>query len=112
MLVRCLKLTKISQCCEFAPMCAARGKTILTLAVHTFLYHLPKSHKIIFHIEEVTAISNSPLLFPPNHPRVSPPTADFKGKLDIYVPHGCHIKKLAILENLYLKSEKKFFSKL
>ena len=33
-------------------MCAAGGKIVLTLTVHTFFHLYPKFHEIIFQIEE------------------------------------------------------------
>ena len=52
------------------PMCAARGKIILTLALHTILYLHPKFHEIIFHIDQATVFWSSPPIFPPYSPRV------------------------------------------
>ena len=49
-------------------MCAAGGKIILTLALHTILYLHPKFHEIIFQIHKTTVISASPPIFPPNSP--------------------------------------------
>ena len=46
----------------------ARGKIFLTLTVYTFLYHLPKFHQIIFHIDKTVVIRTSPSKFPPNPP--------------------------------------------
>ena len=37
-------------------MCAAGGKIILTLALHTILYLHPKFHEIIFQIDKIAAI--------------------------------------------------------
>ena len=49
-------------------MCAARGKIILTLALHTILYLHPKFYQIIFEIDKITVISAKPPIFPPNSP--------------------------------------------
>ena len=49
-------------------MCAAGGKIILTLALHTILYVHPKFHQIIFQIDKTTVISALPTIFPPNFP--------------------------------------------
>ena len=56
MFLWCQKLAKISQCCEIPPMCAAGGKIILTLAVHTILYLHLKFLQIIFQIDKTTVI--------------------------------------------------------
>ena len=49
-------------------MCAARGKIILTLALHTILYLHPKFHEIIFQIDKTTVILTSPPIFSPKSP--------------------------------------------
>ena len=46
-------------------MCAARGKSFLTLAVYTFLYLLPKFHEIIFQIDKTAVIWSLALSKPP-----------------------------------------------
>ena len=51
-----LKFSKISQFREFPPMCAARGKIILTLAVYTYKYLLHKFHEIIFQIDQTAVV--------------------------------------------------------
>ena len=49
-------------------MCAAGGKIILTLALHTILYPHPKFHEIIFHIDKTTVFWISLHPFPPKSP--------------------------------------------
>ena len=51
-----LKLAKVVPKREIPPMCAARGKIILTQAIYTYMYLFPKFWEFIFLIDKTTVL--------------------------------------------------------